>query len=234
MRNSWSKGLTKETNASLLKTSNTMKERGLDNFRAWRDQMKAEGKIKSSYEPLEQCGDLAELIGVVLGDGHIYRHDRCESLRITGDSQKLGFVNYTADLVERIFKRTPTVRKVTASNAMTVTIYEKQISQRLGIPVGSRSQLNYQLPEWISANQEYQIHFLRGLYEAEGTLAFHAGTYTHKFIFSNANEFLLNLVMDLVAGLGYHPHYSYRKIQVSKKAEVQKLADLLQFRSYET
>lgn len=210
-----------------------MKARGLDNFKVWRDQMKKEGKIKSSYNSLKQNGDLAELIGVILGDGHIYKHERCESLRITGDAQKYGFIEYSANLVESVFGKVPTIKKVARSNGVTVTIYEKMISQRLRIPTGSRADINYKLPEWISQNRTYQIKFLRGLYEAEGSLSFHERTYTHKFIFTNANESLLALVTDLVSKLGYHPHRSYRKVQVSKKAEVQKLPNLLQFRSYE-
>lgn len=214
------------------KISATMRAKKLDNFKAWRDQMKVEGKIKSSYEPFDKNGDLAELIGCVLGDGHIYKHTRCESLRITGDAHKLGFIYHYAALLERIFKKVPSIRNVTGINAVTVTLYEKKISDRIGIPTGSRYDLEYELPEWIEESREYQVRFLRGLYEAEGTLAFHPPTYTHKFQFSNANEHLLQLVMRLVSELGYHPHYSYRKIQVSRKAEVQKLADLLQFRSY--
>jgi hypothetical protein len=219
MRTSWNKGLTKKTSESLAKT--------------WRDRMKAEGKIKSSYEQFEKSGDLAELIGVVLGDGHLYKHERCESLRITGASYKPEFIYHYAALVETIFRKKPTISKVKRINSMTVTVYEKNISVRLGIPTGSRHQLNYILPEWIADKPEHIIRFLRGLYEAEGTLAFHPGTFTHKFIFTNANEHLLSLVMMLVTGLGYHPHRTHWKIQVSKKDEVQKLADLLQFRHYD-
>ena len=91
---------------------------------------------------------------------------------------------------------------------MTVTIYEKHISSRLGIIAGSRADYRYLLPEWIEIDKEYVIRFLRGLYEAEGTIANHPGTYTHKFIFTNKNEHLLNLVFRLVQELGFHPHIS--------------------------
>jgi hypothetical protein len=232
MRHSWNKGQTKETNVSVAKTSATMKDRGLDNFKAWREQAKREGKIKSEYLDFERNGDLAELLGVVLGDGHICKHERCESLRITGDSHKPEFIYHYAVLIEKIFQKTPTIANVKMTNAMTVTIYEKHISTRLGIPAGSRHALDYILPEWISVNRAYRIRFLRGLYEAEGNLSYHAGTYTHKFQFGNINVSLLDIVHNLVIGLGFHPHRSPKQIQVSRKAEVQKLADLLQFRNY--
>lgn len=218
--------------ARAQKISATMRAKKLDNFKVWRDQMKAEGKIKSSYEPFERNGDLAELIGCVLGDGHIYKHERCESLRITGDCQKPEFVFRYAILVENIFSKKPTIAKVKASNAMTITIYQKAISSRLGFPAGSRGACTYRLPRWIKGNKKYRVRFLRGLYEAEGSIHHHRKTCTHKLIFTNANTHLLALVFELVQALGFHPHTSYRKVQISRKEEVQKLADLLQFRNY--
>lgn len=210
-----------------------MRARGLDNFKHWRDEMRRAGKIKSTYPALKKNGDLAELIGVTLGDGHIYKHDRCDSLRITGDAAKMGFVTRSAQLIESVFNKGPAIRQVTASNAMTVTIYEREIARRLGIPHGNRAKLMYELPTWISKNRSFTLRFLRGLYEAEGSLNFHPPTYTHKFIFANTNPHLINLVAMLLGTLGFHPHISGPSLQVSKKAEVQKLADLIQFRRYE-
>ena len=111
-----------------------MRARKLDNFKRWRDEMKRIGKIKSSYPALKKSGNLAELIGTVLGDGHIAKHPRCDSLRIVGDAAKMGFVYRAAMLVEIVFAKKPAVAKRTSSNAVTVTIYERKISERLGVP----------------------------------------------------------------------------------------------------
>ncbi len=218
--------------ARAKKISETMRARRLDNFKQWRDRMKELGEIKSSYPAFQKDGNLAELIGTVLGDGHIYKHPRCDSLRITGDAKKMGFVNYSAHLVEVVFGKKPTVSKVRRSNGMTVTVYEKDISRRLGIPHGSRKNLNYIPPKWILRSRANTIHFLRGLYEAEGSLCYHPPTSTHKLFFANKNQYLLTLVAHLVENLGFTQNTHVNKVQVSRKAEVQKLKDLLQFRSY--
>ena len=215
------------------KISKTMRVRKLDNFKIWRDEAKRNGLIKSHYPRLTHNGDLAELIGVVLGDGHIGKHDRCESLRITGTYTNEGFTERYRSMVEKVFGKKPSVAKVTKANACIITIYEKNISIRLGIPSGSRANIIYSLPSWIRKSRAYRIGFLRGLYEAEGTLCHHIPTYTHKLIFKNANRSLLGLVLSEVQALGFHPHASYRMVQVSKREEVQNLADLLQFRRYE-
>lgn len=209
-----------------------MRSKKLDNFKVWRDEQKRQGLIKKDYQPLERDGDLAELIGVILGDGHIGKHPRCESLRITGTFTNLGFTERYARLVENVFGKKPAVAKVKATNATIITIYEKHISERLEIPSGSRANIIYQLPGWIREDRDHVIRLLRGLYEAEGCLAHHEPTYTHKLIFTNANQSLLDLVYNEVKQLGFHPHVTYRNIQISRKKEVQNLADLLQFRHY--
>jgi intein/homing endonuclease len=218
--------------ARAKKISQTMRARHLDNFKQWRDRMKELGEIKSDYPVLKKDGDLAELIGITLGDGHIYRHPRCDSLRITGDSNKMGFVNRSTSLVEAVFGKKPTVLKVRRSNAMTVTIYEQNISKRLGIPHGSRKNLEYVLPKWISRSRPNIIRFLRGLYEAEGSLCYHPPTSTHKLFFANKNQHLLKLVAMLIENLGFKQNTYINKVQVSRKAEVQELKNLIQFRSY--
>ncbi|MDQ1299519.1 MAG: hypothetical protein QG636_187 [Patescibacteria group bacterium] len=214
------------------KISETMRAKKLDNFKAWRDEQKRLGYIKSEYKSIEKNGDFAELIGVILGDGHIGKHPRCESLRITGNFSSVGFTERYTAMVERVFSKEPFVTKVKATNAVTITIYEKNISSRLGIPCGSRAHLNYVLPAWIEKSKRYRIRFLRGLYEAEGCVAHHEATYTHKLFFTNRNPVLLEIVFNLVQGLGFHPHRSRYDIQVSRKEEVQNLADLLEFRHY--
>src|SRR3989344_4145337 len=102
MPSNWAKGQTKHTNIFIKKISDTMKERKIDNFKVWRDRMKAEGKIKSEYLPFKKDGDLAELIGVVLGDGHICSYARTEELRIISNSNNPGFVDRYAKIAEKV------------------------------------------------------------------------------------------------------------------------------------
>lgn len=232
MRGGWNKGLTKETDASVQRISETMRARKIDNFKRWREKAKKAGRMKNAYPPLNKNGDLAELIGVILGDGHIGQHPRCQSLRITGNCLNTGFMKRYASLVEKVFEKKPAVAKVKASNAAIITIYEKNISERLGIPTGGRFALEYTLPTWIRKNKNYQIRFLRGLYEAEGSLCYHAATYTHKLFFSNRNPSLLSLVFELVSRLGFKANMRKYEVYISRKQEVQDLSNLLEFRRY--
>jgi hypothetical protein len=219
--------------ARALKISQTMRARKLDNFKHWRDEQKRKGLIKSEYPPLQRNGDLAELIGCILGDGHIHRHERCDSLRIAGNFKNTGFTSRYAMLIEKVFRKRPAVAKVRTTGAVTITIYERHISKRLDIPHGDRGQLNYVLPVWIERSRKKRIRFLRGLYEAEGSECHHLPTSTHKLFFANHNTVLLDLVTRLVQELGFKTNTGKDRVQVSRKQEVQNLVNLLEFRHYE-
>lgn len=228
----WNRGLTKKTNSSVLKISQTMKKKKIDNFSRWRDQMKKEGVIKDTYPPFKKNGNLAELLGVILGDGNICKFPRTEALRIVGNAAHQGFIDRYARIIEIVFEKKPHVAKRSDSNAANITIYEKNISKRLGIPAGSKKDLHFILPKWILKNKDYICRYLRGLYESDGSYSVHESTYTYKFIFTNKNQFLLEIVFSLLEQLGFHPHVSKYKVQISKREEVQKVKNLLQFRNY--
>ena len=214
------------------KIANTKRRRKIDNFKLWRDKMKAVGKIKSEYLPLKKNEDLAELIGVVLGDGHIRQYPRTEELSIFSNSNNLGFVKRYSDLVEKIFNKKPTCSIHSGKNCIRIRIYEKNISSRLGVPFSPRGKLKIVIPGWIISNKKYIVKYLRGLYEAEGSFSVHKATYTYKLQFSNRNVSMLENVFRLNIQLGFHPHRSKNMIQLSMKAEVLSFIDLIEFRKY--
>lgn len=209
-----------------------MRRKKIDNFKAWRDKMKVAGKIKSEYLPFKKDGDLAELIGVILGDGHIRAYPRTEELSIFSNSNNPGFIHRYSVLVERIFNKKPTVNNHSGENCTRIRIYQKHISDRLSIPFSPRRDLKISIPVWIISRKKYIVRYLRGLYEAEGSHSIHLPTYTYKVQFSNRNISMLKNVFNLVKKIGFHPHESKYMVQLSKKNEVSKFIDLIEFRKY--
>lgn len=228
----WNKGQTKYTHPSVTKISDTMKRKKIDNFKRWRLKMTKSGRLKSRYPSFKRDPRLAEFIGVVLGDGHIHKFPRTESLEILSNANNSGFIKRYKDLVKIIFGKKATVSTKGESNCTRIRIYEKHISKRLNIPAGNRNKLNIQIPPWIWGKKELLISCLRGLYEAEGSFCVHKPTYTYKLIFYNYNKSLLNFVFTALKKLGFHPHKSQKKIQISRKDEVYRCKNLINFRHY--
>ncbi len=203
-----------------------MKARKIDNFKNWRESHCVH------YANLPHDGDLAEYIGVVLGDGNIEKTPRTERLVIAGDAKKIEFIYRYAKMTELLFKKTPVVMKAGYSNAVRISLYQKFISKRLGIPTGDKGRLIYKLPRWIEDDARHTIRFLRGLYEAEGSLSVHLPTSTYNFTFSNTNSSLLKIVEILLKRLEFHPEVRNNAIRIRRRAEVEKLKNLIEFRKY--
>jgi len=227
----WSKGYTKETHPSIARMVRTFKKRKIDNFRNWREKMKVIGKIPSVYPLFKKDGNLAELIGVILGDGNIHRFPRTEGLTISSNATNKGFIRRYARLIKNKFSKNPTIDKC-FKGCTRIRLYQKEISKRFGIPTGARGNKNIKIPRWILNNKEYLKRYLRGLYEAEGSFNVHKPTYTYKFLFSNRNKSLLRNVYRGLKILGFHPHQSKYKIQVSREKEVYRVKNLIKFRQY--
>lgn len=232
MPSNWSKGFTKHNHPSVLKISETMKRKKLDNFAVWRKAAKLQGLMPLSYPAFKRDGDLAELMGVVYGDGNISKFLRTERLIIAANSNAKSFIERYAGFVEKTFGKKPTLMKVYNSNCVRISIYQNQISKRLGIPSGNRSKIKVVLPAWIKNNPKILKKFLRGLFEAEGSFCVHKPTSTYKLLFSNKNDSLLKLVYDSLITLGFHANLSGYKVQISRKNEVYRSIEELQFRKY--
>lgn len=228
----WNKGLTKETDFRVLKISRTMRSKRIDNFRKWRDEMREIGKIPDSYPPFSESENLAEYIGIVLGDGNIGKFPRTERIIIVGNANNDGFIRRYAKLTESLFNKKPTLSHDKGANAVRISLYQKKISDRLGIPTGNRGRLNLKIASWIWKNKKYLIPLLRGLFEAEGSLSIHIPTGTYNFQFKNKNKSLLKIVLRSLKLLGYHPEIRINSIRLRKKTEVESFRKLIHFRVY--
>lgn len=231
-RRSWNAGFTKATHPSVRKIAITMRRRKIDNFREWRNRMRLLGVIPNGYPRLHRSGDLAEYIGVVLGDGHIEKFPRTERVLISANSNNPGFIERYARMTKKIFDKEPTVQKVSNKNNVRISLYQKEISKRLGIPCGHRGNITVRIPKWVWARESYIKRLLRGLFEAEGSLSIHRPTYTYNLGFSNRNQSLLNIVRNGLILLGYHPEVRSVAVRLRRKQEVEKFLNSVRFRKY--
>jgi hypothetical protein len=227
---SWNRGFTKETHPGVLKISQTMRRKKINNFAKWQAKMIKLGKIRATYSPLEKSKELAFLIGLVLGDGNIGKFPRTECLTIALNTKYPKLIDYTDYLLKNFFEKQTSQYKT--GNCLKIRIYQKQISKRLKIPSGSRKESKIEIPKWIWKSQECLVWYLKGLFEAEGSLSIHLPTCTYNFQFSNKNKKLLNNVGKSLEKLNFHPEYRENSTRLRKKKEVEEFKNLIFFRDY--
>jgi len=231
---SWVIGKNKDNDSRVTKISNTMKRKHLDNFKGWRDKMIKLGKIRHTYPPFEKSGELAFLIGMVIGDGNIYVFPRTECLDITFSGKYPKMVDYTEKIVLRLFEKkfSHTIRNGPNGGCIRGRIYQKQISSRLGVPSGKRRYTKIGVPNWIWQKRKYLTACLRGLFEAEGSYSVHLPTCTYNFQFSNRNVKILDDVERGLKILGYRPERRINSVRLRKRAEAMDFKKLINFREF--
>lgn len=228
----WNKGHTKETHPSVLKTSQTMQKKRIDNFRNWRDKMKLLGKIKSEYPPFRKNEELAELIGLILGDGNLFKHERVERLTISFNSRYPKIVRRGQYLVEKIFKKKVAADKGIKGNCRRIWIYERNISKRLVVPCGAKKNHNLCIPKWTWKSRKLLVACLVGLFNAEGSYSIHRPTGTYNLQFSNTNQSLLKDVYLALGMLKYNPNLRKNAVRLRRKKETERLVKEIKFREY--
>jgi len=228
----WNCGKTKENDPRVRKISETFKAKRIDNFAQWRLKARLAGKIPLTHTPLARTEQLAFLVGLILGDGHIEKFPRSERLHIVLGTDKPLLWQHVVKVVQNVFAKEAWVQRRKREACVEISLYQTRLSERLGIPAGDRRNCEVQLPEWIWADRRYLIACLKGLFESEGSYSVHAPTYTHNLSFSNSNVTLLNEAERALASLGFHPERRSYAVRLRKKHEALRFIEFIGFRSY--
>ncbi len=116
---------------------------------------------------------LAEFVGILMGDGYFNNYPTYSCLEIAGNS-RLDYnylTNYITPMILDLFNLNPKIIIRKEENSMYLRIMSKGLNKYLisiGLIPGKKEKLD--LPQWISENDEYMRHFIRGLIDTDGSL----------------------------------------------------------------
>lgn len=226
----WGKGQTKQNNISLLRLSNTLKTKKEWNFSKWQKERRGQQAIQ--YKELSKDETLAELIGVILGDGNLNKHPRTENLRITCNSNEKGYIKHIIDLITKVFLKIPSMRQRNDENAVSVNLYQCGISKRLGLPCGNKIRNDVGIPRWVFMKKNYILKCLKGLFETDGCFHEDKANYTRSIEFKNNCKRLRKDVYNSLLSFGFRPQFGQNYIRLAKKNEVYKFKEAIDFRNY--
>ncbi|MBI3323305.1 MAG: hypothetical protein HYZ95_02435 [Candidatus Omnitrophica bacterium] len=142
----WNRGKTKENDPRVRKISETFKAKRIDNFAQWRRNARRIGRIPNTQTPLARSEQLAFLIGLTLGDGHVETFPRSERLRIVLGTDKPLLWQYAVKVIQGIFVKEPWVQQRKQAACVDISLYQTRLSERLGVPTGDRRKLAVRLP----------------------------------------------------------------------------------------
>jgi intein/homing endonuclease len=211
-----------------------IQERLKDNWGQIKAGLNSRGSLKKIKIP-KKSAKLAELIGILLGDGNIHYFKKGKKIgsymvRIAGDKrhEKDYFENYISNLIRDLFNIEPKI-ELRKSNEMLLIIHSKKmveffISQ--GLKSGDKIKNKVTIPKWIFEKDIYLKACIRGLIDTDGciyTLKPHYPNY-YQMNFKNFNMRLLKDTRKAFLALGYpiSKISKHNQLYLTQKAYIRK------------
>jgi len=122
--------------------------------------------------------ELAEIIGIFLGDGSVYinKNHGVNQTVISGHSEHdyEYLVNYVKPLLEKVFSLNFRIKPHRTLKSMSVINQNKNLVftlKKFGFPPGNKVKNNVKIPEWIFRSTDYLKACIRGLIDTDGSVS---------------------------------------------------------------
>ena len=116
---------------------------------------------------------IAEIVGIYIGDGHIYRKDNKFQIGFTGNPKTdLELFEKLKKLIKEEFDKDITFK--IRSNGLRIAFRSKKISnfliEKLGLTYGKGKSERIMIPEEIANNWNLSKHTIKGIMDTDGTV----------------------------------------------------------------
>lgn len=194
--------------------------------RKWREWWERRGKfnppspitIPRPIKKPNKSTDLAEFVGIVMGDGGISRWQLTITLHDTDDKEYGCFV---AKLIKKLFGVAPSIYHYPKSSVNDIVVSRialvKFCTEELGLKAGNKIKQQVDIPTWVKRNRKFKVACLRGLVDTDGSVFIHrykvnGKSYSYKKLaFTSLSKPLRLSVCRILRGIGLNPRLSREK-----------------------
>jgi len=151
---------------------------------------------------VKKNGDLAEFIGIMLGDGNIFKN----RIKIAFDIRQRKYISYVGSLFEKIFGIK--LKEDISKKSLGFSLYRtnKFVTIDLiknGLKKGHKIKNKVGIPKWIKNNKRFSKKCIKGLIDTDGCI-YKCKRENQTYIkFTNFNNNLLQDFKDISKKLGY-------------------------------
>ncbi|MDD3531336.1 MAG: LAGLIDADG family homing endonuclease [Candidatus Pacebacteria bacterium] len=195
----------------------------------WRLWWESTGKFKKNpiletkavHKPKRNV-ELAEFIGIMLGDGGISTYQIVVTLHHTDD---LEYASHVINLMKKLFKVNPKIYHFPKKSVNNIVVSRRELVKylhELGLPIGNKIKHRIDIPEWIKKDPKLSIACLRGLVDTDGCIFTHRykvkGTwYVYKKLsFTSASNPLRHSVHTLLQEFGFHSRIADTDVRLDR------------------
>jgi intein/homing endonuclease len=194
----------------------------IKNWSCGRTKFGSKGKYKIVKIPEMLNDDIAELVGVILGDGNLNKKD----IRIVGNTSERSYYLHLKSLFQKVFDVNSIIRCDT-ENSVKLTVYSVRISEyltSLGLKIGDKIKNKVVIPQWIFENKDYIKSCLRGLFDTDGSFFTSSNNTEYNILWKMGTGSLLpEYIRKALLELDFHPTKVFgngRKISLCRKDEI--------------
>lgn len=172
---------------------------------------------------------LAELVGIILGDGGISKYQVVITYHRFDDAAYSKFVR---GLITKLFNVPIGTYLSPRALANDLMVSRKELVdflvEKVGLKIGNKVRQQVDVPDWIKLNSQYKISCLRGLMDTDGCVIRHKYKVGgkefeyRKLAFSNASKPLIKFVYNVLLEHNMHPRITKdgRGVRVESKAGI--------------
>lgn len=157
---------------------------------------------------------LAELVGILLGDGGLTRKQVTVSVNKFDDQD---FIPYIAGLFQKLFSINPSIYITKKDNCAQIVLSRSKLVHffvNMGLCIGSKVRHQVDVPSWIKKSEEFSKYCLRGLFDTDGCFYIDKHRYKNKIYlncgmcFRNYSLPVLLFFKTKLEQLGLHPTHN--------------------------
>lgn len=118
----------------------------------------------------KQTGELAEFVGIMIGDGGITKKQITVTLNYITDKE---YINFVRGLFTKLFGVKPALyqrEKESVINIVVSRIKLVKFCQTIGLKVGNKIKQQIDIPNWVKNNNKFKTACLRGLMDTDGCI----------------------------------------------------------------
>ncbi len=178
--------------------------------------------ITKSIPKIRESKKLAEFIGIMLGDGNIWKN----RIRIAFDKRNLKYIDYASSLFEKIFRiklKKEILERTNQAYLYCTNLFVVEELLKFGLMRGNKIQNKIGIPKWIKENKNYSKKCIKGLIDTDGCIYLCKREKQIYIKFTNFNRILLLDFKKLTKNFGYSFANAnkknvclYRKFEVAK------------------
>lgn len=193
----------------------------------WYEWWEKEGKYKHKYnfigktKPIKKpvfSKNLAEFVGIVLGDGSITKYQVTFTFHSKDDK---AYSDFVINLTKKLFNVPVGICYDKRCKAISYIISRSELVrfciEKLGLKKGNKVKQQVDVPNWIKQNKQYSIACTRGLIDTDGSIFTHnykvnGKLYSYKKLsFTNLSKPLVIFVYKTMKNIGLNPRISRNK-----------------------